>query len=1410
MPIDYSAVDTDTRSDLRAARGQRGERAGLQVDVLGPLEVRVGKELVPVTASKERAVLSLLALRAGGQVSTHELVDAVWGDDPPLTASKGLHTYVSHLRHLLPPACISTTPSGYRLRIDPEAVDALLFRQLVAGSRRQSLSASLRAAELTEALNLWRGDALTDLADHDIRGAEVARLSEMRRTAEEDLVDCRLAAGEADEIISDLEAAVHAEPLRERRWGQLITALYRSGRQADCLRAYRRLRTTLIESLGVEPSPALRQLEAAVLAQDGSLDLQVPTPAAPAPELPTNLPSGIVTFMVTDIVGSVRLWEVAPEAMTSAVARHDAAVSSAVSSNRGHELTAHGEGDSTLSVFQLATDAAVAAGVLQQSIEAQQWPEGCDIRVRIALHTGEALEREGEYFGRTVNRASRLKAISEPEEILMTRATAELLVEHLSRGLSLRAVGTRRLRDIARPESLYQLCVEAGWDPTRAETQQKPARDNVDIDTRLGTPPDLRRISGPLARAAPDPSFVGRLEEQAALQAWVREAIRGDPRFVVISGPPGIGKSALTSRLVTDLPDEVQLLAGACREGGNVAYLPLLAALEPLVSPGGAGLIGAAPRRLDARSDRGPRDAGVADLASSLGESLDWDGSTADRHQLQLFLTATRLLMSELAERPVILVIEDVHWADEATLSLLAHLLSVVARHGEGGLPAPILTLLTCRSRDKSSPFSKARRRLEREPGYRGIILSGLSGLETSELVARFRGARPAPDVVEALMEATDGNPWLVRSTLQRLTQSGAMVIGAGGRLVTRGEIAVGGSVDIDAEVVARLETVTSSCREMLTSAAFLGGRGLLSELRAVLGCTLEQLDDLLDEATEAELLEDDGAVWWFDHSELPRAIVGRTSRRRSRRIHIDIADRLEQHYGDTSLSHATIIARHLRLSGVTAQPERVRLYLSVAGDRAFTSASWSEAATDYDAVLEIDSRATTQTLELLVRSGIAHFRNHNHEAAQERLGRAVSFARELGVAQLSGIAALWLTKSRTISGSIREIDQGPLMEFVVEAEDDGSGLHARALAQLADARFAGLDVESGMDFARRALRAAEDAKDDQVRSEVELSLGLQHLVRLEVSDARACFQRCREAAERLHDPWAMSWASIRLPLLEWVEGRLVESDKLAAEAVEFTDRHYDSAESSLGLACRAAVAIDRGRFEEAELLAARARQHFIRSDYFYTMMVLAPSLIGGRTYRGDLAGAEEAIVMAADIGLDVRGYRLAARALAGSPREVRLELDSTPLPRRQPAPLNVFDLASAAVEVEIAAAIGDRTLAAGAFDILEAAHSRGVTFVVGWAASVPRLLGVASFLAGRPDTAQSSLQHAITTADRADAVGEAARARLDLARLLAETDHAGGRNRGLAELDAAISSFKRLGMTPFLRAARQLRERYT
>ena len=260
--------------------------------VLGPLRVESPHGPVEIRGAKERLLLARLVAASGRLVAASELVDTLWDDEPPASAGKSLQTFVLRLRNALEPArngsptLLLTEGPGYRLALDPAQVDAERFARLARIGERSLADGRPESAAtaLTDALALWRGPAYADFHGAPFAAAEARRLDELRLAATEDRLAAELALGRASAAVPELERLVGENPMRERLWEMLVTALYRSGRQGDALGAYDRARAVLADELGIDPGPGLRAVHARVLAHDPTLG---------SPTGRTTLPAGL-------------------------------------------------------------------------------------------------------------------------------------------------------------------------------------------------------------------------------------------------------------------------------------------------------------------------------------------------------------------------------------------------------------------------------------------------------------------------------------------------------------------------------------------------------------------------------------------------------------------------------------------------------------------------------------------------------------------------------------------------------------------------------------------------------------------------------------------------------------------------------------------------------------------------------------------------------------------------------------------------------------------------------------------------------------------------------------------------------------------------------------------------------------
>jgi predicted ATPase/DNA-binding SARP family transcriptional activator len=500
--------------------------------VLGPLEATRGGTPIALGAGRQRALLALLLIHANEVIPSERLIDELWGADPPAGAAHSLQVYVSGLRKALEPErapsaspqVVMTRTPGYVVRVGDRALDRLCFERLLGEGRQALREGDPRSAarRLGEALGLWRGPALVDFAYEGFAQAEAARLDELRIGALEDKIEAELALGRHAELIGDLETAARDNQLRERLWAQWMLALYRAGRQAEALRAYQELRAHLGDELGITPSPELVALEEAIVLQKPELDWQ-PRERVTSSSA-HDLPSGTVTFLFTDIESSTRLWDEHPYAMQDALVRHDAILRDTIESHRGQVVKSMGDG--LVAVFGDAGDAVGAAVTAQRALSEEHWSVTGPLRARMGLHTGEAQHRDGDYFGLALNRVARIMSAGHGGQVLCSAATGALVRDTLPTGVGMVDLGEHRLRDLSRPETIFQV-------------------GQADL---VGKFPPLRSLDAFMGNLpSPVSSFIGRERELAGVAAAL-----GEVRTVTLTGVGGVGKTRLALQVAAE------------------------------------------------------------------------------------------------------------------------------------------------------------------------------------------------------------------------------------------------------------------------------------------------------------------------------------------------------------------------------------------------------------------------------------------------------------------------------------------------------------------------------------------------------------------------------------------------------------------------------------------------------------------------------------------------------------------------------------------------------------------------------------------------------------------------------------------------------------------------------------------
>ncbi|MGI9607728.1 MAG: AfsR/SARP family transcriptional regulator [Acidimicrobiales bacterium] len=529
---------TDQRTNELAGEAPSSAVAAIRLFGGVSAEDEAGNDL-DVGPAKCQAVLAALALAAGAVVPVSRLIDMVWGEDAPRTADKTLQSYVTRLRKTLGSEAILRVGAAYRLDIEPHSVDVVRFQRLIE-------SGDVRAA-----LDEWVAAPLAGLEADGFAGP-VEGLTEQWLSAVEGDLESRIDE-DTPSALARLTELTAEYPFRENLWALLMTALYRVDRQAEALAAYRTARTHLIEELGVEPGPRLRELEARILAHDADLTLR--ERSAPADSIPT----GTVTFAFTDIDDIGSLWSGHRAEAAAAVERHDEIVHKLAGEHGGH---IHARTGVSFGVaFGRASTAIRWSTALHRAIADD--PLTRRLGLRTGVSTGETEERGSNYFGAAVQIAERLGSLGHAGQIVVSGATAALLEPGATTDL-----GSHRLDRSAPDQRLHQIGAEA-FPPLRTDS----TRGNL-------------------------PRRVGRMIGRESELSDVLDALRTSP-VVTLVGAGGIGKTRLAigaARLsMDDFDDGAWLieLAGVSASGDvaraaadvlDIAELPTRTMIDSVVS----------------------------------------------------------------------------------------------------------------------------------------------------------------------------------------------------------------------------------------------------------------------------------------------------------------------------------------------------------------------------------------------------------------------------------------------------------------------------------------------------------------------------------------------------------------------------------------------------------------------------------------------------------------------------------------------------------------------------------------------------------------------------------------------------------------------------------------------------------
>jgi DNA-binding SARP family transcriptional activator/class 3 adenylate cyclase len=1396
---------TDTRPALSYAEQDPRRRApyhlGVEIRLLGPVEA-IGRDGLPMGLGgpKERIALALLALSANRVVSEDRLIGALWADEPPRTAARTLQSHLSRLRQAMSDeATLESAGGGWVLRVEADIVDAARFEALVTKGRRAASSGDWleAASSFGSALALWRGRALEGFADQLWAAGETARLEELRLCAFEERAEAELACGRHHEVIADLQAVCRAEPLRERLWGQLMLALYRAGRQADALRAFQQLRRTLIEELGIEPNPALGRLEQSIVTQSPSLDWRPPTTVAATgpPSAPTGVAAdvrsghraqaasgGLVTLLFTDIAGSTELLSRMGEENFEARRRgHFELLRDAVARSGGSEIKTLGDG--MMAAFGSAVDALGCAVAIQQAVARHNRRSGEGaLGVRVGVHVGEAVRDEDDLFGLAVVVAKRLCDSAEAGQIRASRLVADLVE---ARGVfDFHDIGLLDLKGLPQPTAACMV----GWSE----------------QATLALPPDLAGTH--------DGAFVGRSHELGTLRgAWQRA--QSGRQVTFLAGEPGIGKTTLATRAAVEAwAQGAVVLFGRCDEESLVPFQPFVEAIGHYVE--------ATPAE-ELRQKLADRAADLALLVPGVARRLPEvaragpKGTDTDRYRI--FEAVTELFGVIGADAPVVVLIDDLHWADRPTLQLLTHVIRTCA-------DVPLLVMGTYRDTDlvRTHPMAETLVDLRKANLVERVVLRGLSPDEVVVMVSG--GADPSAGdrtLGLALWEQTEGSPLFLREILRHLSETGAVTAGDGGGWVATKRVEQLGIPEGVKEVIGRrLTRLSEQANIALRTGSVLGRELRLDVLERVTDLGSEELLDAMEEATAAgivtEMVSTPGR-WAFTHALVRHALYEELSLTRRVRLHQRVGEALEALAPDIPGSHLAELAFHFSQAAVAGGADKAIDYGRRAGEHALASAGYEEAARHFAAALEVaeDAGADLEVrADLLLAQGGAERRIGDPRPARATFERVVALVDRADPERMARAALGYAGGVKLRFWTQLGVTDGRCIELLESALEmlgpDDSELRALTLGTLAqDLQWVPGAEQRRDELSAEAVAMARRLGDAGTLASVLLARNLAMGSPEFYEEHRANATESLRLADELGDGQLRAWAITHLLLVHLWLGDVETAMELVGEGERAAAAIKEPA-AFLFDQVRGCIAIVEGRLSEAEVLLRRgfAGGQEVRDPN--TFLTFGAGITFLRLLQGraiELAGSVEAMMVTmSGVGGMAHGARALMFSLHGMLDSARAQLDLVDPGDPSSLPRNVLLLGSLQALARACLLVGDGAKAEVIYDLM-APHER-YDAVIGWVPLGPVSLGLgcAAAALGRTDAAAAHFEAALATVRARGWKSYIADTELHYAPLLAERDRPGDRERALAMTEELIAVSTELGAADHLSVGRALR----
>jgi class 3 adenylate cyclase/tetratricopeptide (TPR) repeat protein len=921
------------------------------------------------------------------------------------------------------------------------------------------------------------------------------------------------------------------------------------------------------------------------------------------------------TFVFTDLVDSTAIAaRLGPAAAEELRQKHFGLLRGAVQASGGVEVKNLGDG---LMVMYSSPSRALAGAVgMQQAIEHHNRSGEQPLDVRIGISVGEAVEEDGDYFGDPVVEAARLCATANGGQILAADMVRALVGRHATQTFV--TIGALELRGIPDPVD----AVEVLWEPTKVQ----------------GAVP----LPGRLVGAASDAlfGFFGRTSELAALEESRKRArSTRQSQVVFVAGEAGMGKTALIAQAARSAHEQGAIvLFGHADEDARIAYQPWIEVCKTLVRDGDPGLLSAL-----ASVQR----TALARLVPQIGGGGE-RVSDPDMERLLLWEAVTELLAVASHDAVALVVLDDLHWADTATLQLLRHLI---------GTTTPMALTIACTLRDtdlvRGDPLNNL---LTDAHGATNVTRVALGGLEDDEIVELMAAAaghdldETALGLAHALRRETDGNPFYTGEMLRHLGESGGIVLGDDGRWTVAAHLEELGLPNSVRDVVGRrVERLGSEALRVLRLAAICGREFDVSLVATLADIDENTLLDLMDAAVAAAVLVESGVAdrYRFAHALIQHTLYDELSPTRRQRAHQRIAEILEAR--DTSHDAAALaeLAHHFVAATRPADLDKALDYVRRAGDAARDALAPEDAIRWYQQALDLLDRSATHDEHLraaLLSSLGAAQRQGGDPGYRDTLLRAAGLAEESGDDALLVEAALGFIPRLEMSG---DDDAKTLIRSALDrVGTDATPTRARLLATLSVAYDAASEWQTRHTLAVEAVDAARESKDDRTLAEVTyktvVSLGTPDRVMqtlLDVEDAVA-------AADRLGDPLQRALSRSSLVEVRYKQADIAAANSLIAEIESIAQRvavPYLQWQIAGLAVCQLTLA---GRVDEAEAANERALEIGTAGAVSEAMAAFGGLLYNIRQHQGRLGEIVDFFLNVARDNPSIRALRAVIPAM--------------------------------------------------------------------------------------------------------------------------------------------------------------------